>query len=223
MVFIIRFLRAKNRSQSVLKLIIIRFHCGVFMVWTQKSITSISAGKLIAWIRLFVITKLSSWRPRRATSPLFLVARVYRCWIWDLWRNWRSGSGQWVWDSSFDCAVTSGLYPFHCAATHSRWSALGVGGVRPRASLSQWSIWPFLMASVSSRGWSVFGQDLQLVPFRRACAHSHGPVGYLLEEFCGVSNLELVKFQNTQESKSNGWVRLQNLINRRWPIFDQQN
>ena len=24
---------------------------------------------------------------------------------------------------------------------------------------------------------------LQLVPFRRACAHSHGPVGYLLEEF----------------------------------------
>ena len=70
---------------------------------------------------------------------------------------------------------------------------------------------------------SVFGQDLQLVPFRRACAHSHGPVGYLLEEFCGVSNLELVKFQNTQESKSNGWVRVQNLINRRWPIFDQQN
>ena len=69
---------------------------------------------------------------------------------------------------------------------------------------------------------SVFGEDLQLVPFRRACAHPHGPVGYLLEEFCGVSNLELVKFQNTQESKSNGWVRIQNLINRRWPIFDQR-
>ena len=69
---------------------------------------------------------------------------------------------------------------------------------------------------------SVFGEDLQLVPFRRACAHSHGPVGYLLEEFCGVSNLELIKFQNSQESKSNGWVRIQNLINRRWPIFDQR-
>ena len=78
------------------------------------------------------------------------------------------------------------------------------------------------MASVSSLGWSVFGQDLQLVPFRRACAHPHGPVGYLLEEFCGVSNLELIRFQNSQESKSNGWVRVQNLINRRWPIFDQQ-
>ena len=69
---------------------------------------------------------------------------------------------------------------------------------------------------------SVFGEDLQLVPFRRACAHPHGPVGYLLEEFCGISNLELIKFQNSQESKSNGWVRVQNLINRRWPIFDQQ-
>ena len=69
---------------------------------------------------------------------------------------------------------------------------------------------------------SVFGEDLQLVPFRRACAHSHGPVGYLLEEFCSVSNLELIKFQNSQESKSNGWVRIQNLINRRWPIFDQR-
>ena len=69
---------------------------------------------------------------------------------------------------------------------------------------------------------SVFGEDLQLVPFRRACAHPHGPVGYLLEKFCGVSNLELIKFQNSQESKSNGWVRVQNLINRRWPIFDQQ-
>ena len=69
---------------------------------------------------------------------------------------------------------------------------------------------------------SVFGEDLQLVPFRRACAHSHGPVGYLLEEFCSVSNLELIKFQNSQESKSNGWVRVQNLINKRWPIFDPQ-
>ena len=69
---------------------------------------------------------------------------------------------------------------------------------------------------------SVFGQDLELVPFRRACAHSYGPVGYLLEEFCGVSNLELINFQSTQESKSNGWVRVQNLINKRWPIFDQR-
>lgn len=69
---------------------------------------------------------------------------------------------------------------------------------------------------------SVFGQDLELVPFRRACAHPHGPVGYLLEEFCSVSNLELIKFQSSQESKSNGWVRIQNLINRRWPIFDQR-
>ena len=69
---------------------------------------------------------------------------------------------------------------------------------------------------------SVLGQDLELVPFRRACAHPHGPVGYLLAEFCGVSNLELIKFQSSQESKSNGWVRIQNLINRRWPIFDQR-
>ena len=69
---------------------------------------------------------------------------------------------------------------------------------------------------------AVFGQQLELVPFRRACAHPHGPVGFLLEEFCGVSNLEMIKFQSSQESKSNGWVRIQNLVNRRWPIFDQR-
>ena len=69
---------------------------------------------------------------------------------------------------------------------------------------------------------SVFGKDLQLVPFRRACGHPQGPVGYLLGEFCGVSSLHLIKLRSSQESKSNGWVRIQNLINRRWPIFDQR-
>ena len=68
---------------------------------------------------------------------------------------------------------------------------------------------------------SVFGAQLELVPFRRACGHSHGPVGYLLEVFCGLSALDSIQFKSTQESKSNGWVRLQNLINRRWPAFDQ--
>tara|TARA_Y100001933_G_C18996897_1_gene562852 strand:- start:92 stop:1000 length:909 start_codon:yes stop_codon:yes gene_type:complete len=68
----------------------------------------------------------------------------------------------------------------------------------------------------------VFGNQLQLVPFRRACKHFYGPVGYLLEEFCGFSGLDLINFKNSQESKSNGWVRVQNLINRRWPIFDPQ-
>jgi hypothetical protein len=67
---------------------------------------------------------------------------------------------------------------------------------------------------------SVFGQQLELVPFRRACDHPKGPVGYLLEDFCGISQLELIKFQSSQESKSNGWVRIQNLINKRWPVFD---
>lgn len=69
---------------------------------------------------------------------------------------------------------------------------------------------------------SVFGDQLTLVPFRRACAHPQGPVGFLLAEFCGFSKLDLIKFQSSQESKSNGWVRVQNLINKRWPIFDQK-
>ena len=68
---------------------------------------------------------------------------------------------------------------------------------------------------------SVFGEQLELVPFRRACAHPMGPVGYLLDDFCRLSALESIKFQSSQESKSNGWVRIQNLINKRWPIFDQ--
>lgn len=68
----------------------------------------------------------------------------------------------------------------------------------------------------------VFGNQLQLVPFRRACRHFYGPVGYLLEEFCGFSGLDSIKFKNSQESKSNGWVRIQNLINKDRSYFDNK-
>ncbi|MAI95770.1 MAG: hypothetical protein CMN95_03495 [Synechococcus sp. MED650] len=68
---------------------------------------------------------------------------------------------------------------------------------------------------------AVFDQQLKLVPFRHACRHQAGPVGFLLDEFCGVKQLADITYQQTQESKSNAWVRLQNQINRRWPAFDR--
>lgn len=68
----------------------------------------------------------------------------------------------------------------------------------------------------------VFDQRLVAVPFRHACRHRCGPVGYLLEEFCGLSTVDSIDFKQTQESKSNLWVRLQNQVNERWPRFDQK-
>ena len=69
----------------------------------------------------------------------------------------------------------------------------------------------------------VFGNQLKLIPFRRACRHFYGPVGFLLEEFCGFSGLDSIMFKNSQESKSNGWVRIQNLINKERPRFYSNN
>ena len=68
----------------------------------------------------------------------------------------------------------------------------------------------------------VFEDRLMTVPFRHACRHSCGPVGYLLQEFCGIDALDSFDFRQTQESKSNLWVRLQNQVNARWPLFDQK-
>lgn len=67
----------------------------------------------------------------------------------------------------------------------------------------------------------VFDERLIAVPFRHACRHRCGPVGYLLEEFCGLSSLDSIAFKQTQESKSNLWVRLQNQVNERWPRFNR--
>ena len=67
----------------------------------------------------------------------------------------------------------------------------------------------------------VFADRLTLVPFRQACRHPDGPVGYLLQDFCAFQQLSLIAFKQTQESKSNLWVRLQNQLNRKWPLFDK--
>ena len=69
---------------------------------------------------------------------------------------------------------------------------------------------------------AVFEDRLVVVPFRRACRHPEGPVGYLLKEFCQIQQLDSIVFKQTQESKSNLWVRLQNELNRRWPMFNQK-
>ena len=68
----------------------------------------------------------------------------------------------------------------------------------------------------------VFQDRLIAVPFRRACRHPYGPVGYLLQDFCQVNKLTSIELIQTQESKSNLWVRLQNQVNNRWPLFDQK-
>ena len=70
----------------------------------------------------------------------------------------------------------------------------------------------------------VFQDRLIAIPFRRACRHPFGPVGYLLQDFCQIDNISSssVEFKQTHESKSNLWARLQNQMNYRWPLFDQR-
>jgi len=71
-----------------------------------------------------------------------------------------------------------------------------------------------------SRLLSVFGGTIRFTPFYQACQHPMGPVVYLLEEFCGCTSTHSYSFKQTQESKSNIWVRYQNQLNARWPRFD---
>lgn len=68
----------------------------------------------------------------------------------------------------------------------------------------------------------VFGSKLVCTPFHQACQHDAGPVGYLLDQFCGCKTLSSYDFKRTQESKSNIWVRYHNQLNSRWPRFDQK-
>ena len=69
---------------------------------------------------------------------------------------------------------------------------------------------------------SVFGESIMFTPFSQACQHPMGPVAYLLEEFCGCKSTRSYSFKQTQESKSNLWVRYQNQLNARWPRFDRK-
>ena len=69
---------------------------------------------------------------------------------------------------------------------------------------------------------SVFGETIRFTPFYQACQHPMGPVAYLLEEFCGCKSTRSYSFKQTQESKSNLWVRYQNQLNARWPRFDRK-
>ena len=69
---------------------------------------------------------------------------------------------------------------------------------------------------------SVFGGTIRFTPFYQACQHPMGPVAYLLEEFCGCKSTRSCSFKQTQESKSNLWVRYQNQLNARWPRFDRK-
>lgn len=69
---------------------------------------------------------------------------------------------------------------------------------------------------------TVFGGTIRFAPFYEACQYPMGPVAYLLEEFCGCQSTCNYTFKQTQESKSNLWVRYQNQLNARWPRFDRK-
>lgn len=69
---------------------------------------------------------------------------------------------------------------------------------------------------------AVFGGTIRFTPFYSACQHPMGPVAYLLEELCGCKSVRDFSLKQTQESKSNLWVRYQNQLNSRWPRFDQK-
>ena len=65
---------------------------------------------------------------------------------------------------------------------------------------------------------SVFGQCIHFHSFENACAHSYGPVGFLLEEFVN-QDPSTFEYKKTNESLSNLAVRIQNEFNRVTPSF----
>lgn len=68
---------------------------------------------------------------------------------------------------------------------------------------------------------SRWGSKLKLYPFSLACKHDYGPVGFLMTKMNLCDPLDLV-YQQRNESKSNTWVRLQNLVNQHEPAFNGQ-
>lgn len=65
---------------------------------------------------------------------------------------------------------------------------------------------------------SVWGSQLQLFPFTLACKHEYGPVGFLLEKM-NIHDPAKINFRQRNESRSNGWVRLQNQVNKKFPAI----
>ena len=65
---------------------------------------------------------------------------------------------------------------------------------------------------------SVFGKSICFHSFDRACTHSHGPVGFLLEEFLN-QDPSIFEYQKNNESLSNLSVRMQNEFNAVNPAF----
>lgn len=61
----------------------------------------------------------------------------------------------------------------------------------------------------------IFGDSGHFIPFKLACGHTFGPVGYLLEQ-CGVKK-DNIDFHIANERRSNASVRLQNALNAHEP------
>ena len=65
----------------------------------------------------------------------------------------------------------------------------------------------------------VFESDLELYPFTSACkSMSQGPVGFLLS-LLGINDVNKFSIVKSNESKSNAWVRVTNLINKQYPKY----
>ncbi len=64
---------------------------------------------------------------------------------------------------------------------------------------------------------SIFGDKIKFLPYKKTLAHSKGPVGYLLD-FIGIKSLEKFNIICKHVSMNNFNVRMQNKINRYYPI-----
>lgn len=64
----------------------------------------------------------------------------------------------------------------------------------------------------------VFGENLTLIPFKVACGHMYGPLGYLLE-WIGIYDQIKLKTITINSSLSNEAIRLLKYINSKEPLF----
>jgi hypothetical protein len=71
---------------------------------------------------------------------------------------------------------------------------------------------------------SFFGNTIEYTPFRKACTHPKGVIGYILEKNIHLDPLLIDKIteKRLNDSKSNVWIRAQNQANKIQPRIKQQ-
>ncbi|WP_156796677.1 hypothetical protein [Cyanobium sp. PCC 7001] len=108
-------------------------------------------------------------------------------------------------------ALVRSPYSFHCSALQQMIKA-------GRSFDFNNTAWITSQRQTLERLLAVFGEAITIHPFSKACSHRRGPVGFLFDQV-GVKALHRYSIVEANQSKGNLAVRMQNLINQRYPAI----